>query len=146
MRATDAPRWLKLDASADGWNMAWSFFYHQCLFLLLRWKLKPRRVQGGKVHVHHQAQCRSMQPCVSPLTRKVEKQGGGGPEEPQSMLSSGVCVKKPQIHLVRVPYGDHFWKTTFFFSRYFFKIEWGLFWLTGNGWRHFLTDGKCQIL
>lgn len=113
-RATHEPRQnAQVDASVDGWNMAWSLFYHQCLFLFLRWKLKPHRIKGGKVHVHHQAQCQSMHPCMCPLRRKLEMQAARGPEEPQSMLSYGVCVKKPQIHLGRVPYGEHFWKRAF---------------------------------
>lgn len=52
---------------------------------------------------------------MSPLTRKLEMQAGRGPEEPQSVLSSGVCVKKPQMPLSRVPYGEHLWKRTFYF-------------------------------
>lgn len=81
-----------------------------------------------------------------PSHKKAENAILGGSEEPHSVMSSGECVEKPQIHLGRVWWALLEESILFFSGSFAFKIEWELLWLTGNGWSYYITDGKCQIL
>lgn len=111
---------FKLDARVDGWSIAQSLFYHQCLFSFFDMKIKTSQNTM-------RSPCSppsSGQPCMSPPIRKLEMQAGRSSEEPQSLLSSGVCLKKPQIYFGKVLYDEHFWKRFFFFfSQGIFPLE-----------------------